>query len=198
MILIELPAGWQGKSALFIEGAILAANFATKPTDPELWLETLQGSTADIKDAVTERIHSQYGLLKANAYDLGEVASDLEKLADFSQGFMVVWPLIEEQWQDKPMSDGTLRMLQALLTTFMLAVDEEQTHEQMREAGFDTLPQLTDFLPQLNTMISEVAMAADELMVGHQSQSVNPYKGISRNDPCPCGSGKKFKQCCAK
>src|SRR4051794_12520070 len=21
-------------------------------------------------------------------------------------------------------------------------------------------------------------------------------KGISRNDPCPCGSGKKFKNCC--
>lgn len=21
-------------------------------------------------------------------------------------------------------------------------------------------------------------------------------KKISRNDPCPCGSGKKFKQCC--
>jgi uncharacterized protein len=198
MTLIELPAQWQGESALFVEGAILAANLATKPTDPESWLETLQGPSADIKDLVTERIHSQYALLKANAYDLGDVASHPDKLADFSEGFMVVWPLIEEQWQDKPMSDGTLRMLQALLTTFMLAIDEEQTHLQMKQAGFDSLPQLKDFLPQLNTMISEVAMAADELMVGHQSQSVNPYKNVGRNDPCPCGSGKKFKQCCAK
>jgi uncharacterized protein len=24
----------------------------------------------------------------------------------------------------------------------------------------------------------------------------NPFKGIGRNDRCPCGSGKKFKQCC--
>jgi len=24
----------------------------------------------------------------------------------------------------------------------------------------------------------------------------NPFKGIGRNDGCPCGSGKKFKQCC--
>ena len=24
----------------------------------------------------------------------------------------------------------------------------------------------------------------------------NPFKGIGRNDPCPCGSGKKFKKCC--
>jgi len=24
----------------------------------------------------------------------------------------------------------------------------------------------------------------------------NPFKGIGRNDRCPCGSGKKFKKCC--
>ena len=24
----------------------------------------------------------------------------------------------------------------------------------------------------------------------------NPFKGIGRNDPFPCGSGKKFKKCC--
>jgi hypothetical protein len=29
------------------------------------------------------------------------------------------------------------------------------------------------------------------------SQSLeNPFKSIGRNDPCPCGSGKKFKRCC--
>src|SRR5205823_5260501 len=24
----------------------------------------------------------------------------------------------------------------------------------------------------------------------------NPLRNIGRNDPCPCGSGKKFKKCC--
>jgi preprotein translocase subunit SecA len=23
----------------------------------------------------------------------------------------------------------------------------------------------------------------------------NPYKNVGRNDPCPCGSGKKYKKC---
>jgi preprotein translocase subunit SecA len=29
------------------------------------------------------------------------------------------------------------------------------------------------------------------------TDSVNPYKDqkIGRNDPCPCGSGKKYKHC---
>ena len=26
--------------------------------------------------------------------------------------------------------------------------------------------------------------------------AVNPYRDVGRNDPCPCGSGKKFKKCC--
>ena len=24
----------------------------------------------------------------------------------------------------------------------------------------------------------------------------NPYRNVGRNDPCPCGSGKKFRKCC--
>ena len=26
--------------------------------------------------------------------------------------------------------------------------------------------------------------------------TVNPYRDVGRNDPCPCGSGKKYKKCC--
>ena len=25
---------------------------------------------------------------------------------------------------------------------------------------------------------------------------VNPLRDVGRNDPCPCGSGKKYKKCC--
>jgi uncharacterized protein YecA (UPF0149 family) len=28
------------------------------------------------------------------------------------------------------------------------------------------------------------------------TQKVRKYDKIGRNDPCPCGSGKKFKNCC--
>lgn len=29
-----------------------------------------------------------------------------------------------------------------------------------------------------------------------QQPVTNPLRGVGRNDPCPCGSGKKFKRCC--
>ncbi|MDW1501751.1 SEC-C metal-binding domain-containing protein, partial [Vibrio sp. YT-19(2023)] len=55
-----------------------------------------------------------------------------------------------------------------------------------------------DLVDQLDLMLVEVALGADELMVVNKSQSLNPFKDVGRNDPCPCESGKKFKQCCGK
>ena len=31
---------------------------------------------------------------------------------------------------------------------------------------------------------------------GPGEPAVNPFRGVGRNDPCPCGSGRKFKKCC--
>ena len=36
----------------------------------------------------------------------------------------------------------------------------------------------------------------NRIMEKAQKMHDDPYKGVGRNDPCPCGSGKKFKKCC--
>jgi preprotein translocase subunit SecA len=38
------------------------------------------------------------------------------------------------------------------------------------------------------------ATTADSSTIS-KNQGVNQYKDVGRNDPCPCGSGKKFKKC---
>lgn len=38
----------------------------------------------------------------------------------------------------------------------------------------------------------------NHLINGVPKPYINPYKNIGRNDPCPCGSGKKFKKCCGR
>lgn len=192
------------ESDLFIEGVVLAANFTTRPLDPELWLpELFTEQHQALLRPVTEQIHLQYQQLKGNGYDLLVLLADNapsreQGLADFAEGFMQLWPQVEPMWQQGVFADGSIRMLQALLTTFMLAIDEEQTQAQMREAGYEQVPALADLIEQLNLMVHEVALAADEAMLGAKTQSVNPFKGIGRNDACPCDSGKKFKQCCGQ
>ncbi|WP_114742093.1 YecA/YgfB family protein [Vibrio cholerae] len=198
--LIDLSAIECPESDLFIEGVVLAANLVTRPLDPEQWLpELFVEQHQALLRPVTEQIHLQYQQLKGNGYDLlallAEHALSREQgLADFAEGFMQLWPQVEPMWQQGAFADGSIRMLQALLTTLMLAIDEAQ----MREAGYEQVPALADLIEQLNLMVHEVALAADEAMLGAKAQSVNPFKGIGRNDACPCDSGKKFKQCCGQ
>ena len=48
------------------------------------------------------------------------------------------------------------------------------------------------------TQTSEEIDAEEELL--KNTEKVKPIKAdkaVGRNDPCPCGSGKKFKKCCA-
>jgi preprotein translocase subunit SecA len=41
-------------------------------------------------------------------------------------------------------------------------------------------------------VVSEAAAAVEK------AKPVRTGPKVGRNDPCPCGSGKKFKQCCGK
>lgn len=197
-LLILDPATCE-ESPLFIEGLTLAANLATKPLAPQQWVGEILSDQVDA-NLIESHITAQYSAIKRNDYSLLALLAEPrdEQLADVAEGFMTLWPTIETQWQGLTLSDGTERMLQALLTTMMLAIDQEQTQQQMREAGIDTPPALEDLVDQLDLMLIEVAQAADEQLVGAKAQSVNPYKSIGRNDPCPCESGRKFKQCCGQ
>ncbi|PSW21020.1 prepilin peptidase [Photobacterium sanctipauli] len=212
--LMTLPAQWEGMPATFIEGALLAANANPKPLEPETWLPLLVTGgveedapvelNSDDKTAILNHFEMQYRYIKAGEYVLPEQVSwqpeqgVTEELAQFAEGFLTVWPVIEPNWAEQPMSDGTMRMLSALLTTLMLMMDEASMLQQMEDAGVTGMPEPEALYAQLPLMLPEVVMAADEMQQGAAAQAVNPYKDTGRNDACPCGSGKKFKQCCGK
>ncbi len=37
-----------------------------------------------------------------------------------------------------------------------------------------------------------------EKLIGIQNEAAKETKNIGRNELCPCGSGKKYKNCCLK
>jgi preprotein translocase subunit SecA len=43
-----------------------------------------------------------------------------------------------------------------------------------------------------------VSQAADAVEEQAKAKPVRTGPKVGRNDPCPCGSGKKYKQCCGK
>lgn len=52
----------------------------------------------------------------------------------------------------------------------------------------------------LDTSDGEVIQEFNFEMSGKYFEKPNPVKvtKVGRNEPCPCGSGKKFKKCCGK
>lgn len=78
-------------------------------------------------------------------------------------------------------------------TTVNLGFDKEKLYYNMVEAKADWLYGL----PQWDSLLSEERRKE---LYREQKKSGTIVKGkkIGRNDPCPCGSGKKYKQCCGK
>lgn len=78
-------------------------------------------------------------------------------------------------------------------TEVSLAFDKEKLYKNMVAAKADWLYEL----PQWDNLLDEETRKA---LYKKQKLSGTVVKGkkIGRNDPCPCGSGKKYKQCCGK
>lgn len=78
-------------------------------------------------------------------------------------------------------------------TVVSLVFDKEKLYKNMVAAKADWLYEL----PQWKEIYSE-----EELKKLYKEQkestTIRKEKKIGRNDPCPCGSGKKYKKCCGK
>lgn len=78
-------------------------------------------------------------------------------------------------------------------STVTLDVDLEKLYYNMVGAKADWLYEL----PQWNELLTEERRKE---LYKEQKSSTTIVKGkkVGRNDPCPCGSGKKYKFCCGK
>ena len=50
----------------------------------------------------------------------------------------------------------------------------------------------------LGAYVKALKDSFDEKASGKPKPITNPGSRLGRNDPCPCGSGKKYKKCCMK
>lgn len=78
-------------------------------------------------------------------------------------------------------------------TVVKIQIDPEKLYYNMVEAKASWLYEL----PQWDSILSEERRKE---LYKEQKKSGTIVKGpkIGRNDPCPCGSGKKYKKCCGK
>ncbi len=95
-------------------------------------------------------------------------------------------------------------VLRMVLISSDLYYATDETRKQMIKE-FGSTRELVVFL-----LLTTVMMMPDFIAIRQQNTTQNgstaesfetgdeAYKNVGRNDPCPCGSGKKYKKCCLK
>lgn len=76
-------------------------------------------------------------------------------------------------------------------TKVCLTFNIEKLYSQMVEAEADWLYNLEEWEPLLTKEHRK-----ELYRIQRSSTTIVKDKKINRNDPCPCGSGKKYKKCC--
>ena len=131
-------------------------------------------------------------------FNTRKVVDDPKEYLDgemWAYGFMEGLELCRKDWQplfDDPATNETLRPIR------MLGADKVTPEE---EALTKTPAQREELSLQIPGGVATIyrywlplRKAIYEKVVADTYQRQHPK--IGRNDPCPCGSGKKFKQCC--
>lgn len=78
-------------------------------------------------------------------------------------------------------------------TKVNLVFDKEKLYKNMVDAKADWLYEL----PQWKEIFDDEKRRT-LFLEQKKSGTVHVGKKVGRNDPCPCGSGKKYKYCCGR
>ena len=78
-------------------------------------------------------------------------------------------------------------------TVVSLAFDKEKLYKNMVAAKAEWLYEL----PQWEAIFTE-ERRKELYKEQKNSTTIRKEKKVGRNDPCPCGSGKKYKKCCGR
>lgn len=164
--------------SLYEDWTNMVVNFVKSKGESEFWKE--YGSIE--KNIYTKILSEHESTIVGTIKDL---AKKFETSEVFFMGFL----------------DGINDSLKKTLVLEDLNVDSKITIEiNFEKLYFNMLDAKADYLydlPQWESIFSKQKRREIHKQWGSSKTVVNKTK-IGRNDPCPCGSGKKYKQCCGK
>jgi uncharacterized protein len=125
-------------------------------------------------------------------------------LAVASLGFDDLMPKVREVFTatDETDDDGHESGIEDIEMIFQMAREEP---DPLAVFARDAIGPVDDAIAALKRNEAAMLAAEDEEDGGQYADgdedfapapTVNQFRDVGRNDPCPCGSGKKFKKCC--
>ncbi len=187
----------------------------SKPVTEEFVEECdVQDVTEKVTDLVLKRYDDRMQEAKEYGYDFGELERFiLLKMVDmnwmshiedmqimkneiFARGFGNQDPVLAYKKDASEMFENMIDKIRNLTCLFLLNthIERPEPVQQMPEQ-----PHYTVVMTGKELTPEERAEADKKKTKPVVQQTVvNSEKKINRNDPCPCGSGKKYKNCCGK
>ena len=185
-----------------LQGLFFAVASGPDPVPPSVWMPEALGESPDYDDdaqaetvaTLLIRFYNQcVAEARSEELDLILYETDTGELdyAAWCSGYLTGVDLAETDWYEAGDPDEVGELLFPLLVLADALPEEEK--RGMKPAEWRKLVRscedaLPDTLGQIHTYW--VTLASPPVTVRRDA----PKTG--RNDPCPCGSGKKFKQCC--
>ncbi|WP_130833857.1 YecA/YgfB family protein [[Erwinia] mediterraneensis] len=188
-----------------LDGMLTALLSGPTQVEPSEWLVALWGGQQHIPKWASERERDRF--INLTFQHMNDIA---DRLSDYPDQFEPVFGIRElegqeftvvEEWCFGYMRGVALSDWSALPADVQPALEAIALHG--KEENFAALDQLSP--EAFEESIEAIRPAALQLydywsaqpqVVPQPQQPVIAEPKTGRNDPCPCGSGKKFKQCC--
>jgi preprotein translocase subunit SecA len=158
------------------------------------------------KDALKERIYNKaMAIYEDKEEQVGEDENGENRMREVERVFLL--KTIDHKWMDHIDDMDQLRQGIGLQS-----YGQRDPVVEYKFTGYDMFNAMTDAIRHdtakalLNVRIEQKVEREEVAKVTgtnkDESSSKGPYKRkeakVGRNDPCPCGSGKKYKQCCGR
>lgn len=155
---------------------------------------------------VNQQVFAGSPALPANCAVHNEATHNLEEdapLGQWARGFLAGHQWLSELW-DEYVPDALSEELGSLLMVLSFFASRQLAEAFYREtdAGRGTFAQMCQLmvrlLPDAQTDYARMGRSIATVLQEQRNAEHTPARRIriGRNDPCPCGSGRKYKKCC--
>lgn len=200
-----------------LDGFLTALASGPVLPDPSVWIARVWGPTAEdaptfenashataITDLLTRHLNATAWSLDQELesfepiFDVQEYEGDEHTYIDgemWAHGYMTGITMQRDSWQKLFDARHGAEVLRPIYLLGSQDINEEEeiliATPAQREALSNTIPASVNAIYKF---WAPQRRAAEQRLLGKPADSGMQY--VSRNAPCPCGSGRKFKKCC--
>lgn len=156
----------------------------------------------DIESLTLEKLKSDIHNIGLERYEAKEKEVTSERMRDFER--FILLKIVDRSWMDH--IDAMDQLKQGVS---LRGIGQEDPVRAYQMEGFDMFDEMIRAIRNdtvkyvLNVNIETKTTRENKIKITSQSnksapvsKTVRKQKKVGRNEPCPCGSGKKYKKCC--